>query len=163
MLVGPRTGTSLNKAQMTTDVTLSGATEAQVQTDAAIPAGTPTSGTGAGNSRIRVELDTGIYRRIAYDSITGQDFDITTGADDDWTGANVSTAPKDVFVAYIDVLADAATETYTAVHTIDVDLLVRVRDGGTAGDNIPTKTFEATAAQFLATPVTVAAVRTTDA
>ncbi len=163
VLVGPRTGTSFNKAQMTTDVTLSGATEAQVQTDAAIPAGTPSTGTGADNTRLRVELDTGIYRRVQYDSITGQDFDITTGPDDDWTGVNVSTQPKDAFVAYIDVLADAATETFTAVHTIDVDLIVRVRDGGTAGDNIPTKTFEATAAQFLATPVTVAAVRTTDA
>jgi len=159
VLVGPRTGTALNKAQMATDVTLSGATEAQVQTDAAIPAGTPTSGTGAGNTRLRVELDTGIYRRVQYDSITGQDFDITVGPDDDWTGINVSTQPKDVFLAYIDVLCDATSESYTAVHTTDVDLLVRVRDGG----GTPIKTFEAQAAQFLSTPVTVAAVRTSDA
>lgn len=163
VLVGPRSGTALDKAQMATDVTLSGATEAQVQTDAAIPAGTPKTGTGADNTRLRVELDSGIYRIVQYDSITGQDFDITTGPDDDWTGNNISTAPKDAFIAYIDVLADAATETFTAVHTTNVDLLVRVRDGGTAGDGIPTKEFQNTAAQFLATPQTVAATRNTDA
>ena len=163
VLVGPRTGTALNKSQLTTDTNLSAATETLIQCSAAIPAGTPNSGTGAGNTRVRVELDSGIYRRVQYDSFAGNDFTITVGPDDDWTGANLSTQPKDVFVAYIDVLADAATETFTAIHTINVDLIVRVRDGGTAGDNIPTKTFEATAAQFLATPVTVAAVRTTDA
>ena len=163
VLVGPRTGTTLNKAQLATDITLSGITETLIQCSTAIPAGTPGSGTGADNTRVRVELDTGIYRRVQYDSFAVNDFTITVGPDDDWTGINVSTQPKDVFVAYIDVLADAATETFTAVHTTNVDLIVRVRDGGTAGDLIPTKTFEATAAQFLATPVTVAAVRTTDA
>ncbi len=159
VLVGPRTGILLNRAQMATNVTLSGATEAQVQTSAAIPAGSPSSGTGGDSTRLRVELDTGIYRRVQYDSITGDDFDITTGPDDDWTGINVSTQPKDVFLAYIDKLAAATSESYTAVHTTDVDLLVRVRDGGAT----PIKTFEAQAAQFLATPVTVAAVRTSDA
>ena len=163
VLVGPRTGTALNKAQLATDITLSGITETLIQCSTAIPAGTPSSGTGAGNTRVRVELDTGIYRRVQYDSFLANDFTITVGPDDDWSGINVATQPKDVFVAYIDVLADAATETFTAVHTTDVDLIVRVRDGGTAGDLIPIKTFEATAAQFLATPVNVAAVRTSDA
>jgi len=159
VLVGPRTGTTLNKAQMATDVTLSGVTETLVQTSAAVPAGTPTSGTGGDTTRLRVELDTGIYRRIQYDSFAVNDFTITVGPDDDWTGINVATAPKDVFVAYIDKLAGATSESYTAIHTIDVDVLVRVRDGGAT----PIKTFEAQAAQFLATPVTVAAVRTSDA
>ena len=163
VLVGPRTGTLLNKSQLATDTTLSAVTETLIQCSTAIPAGTPTSGTSTDNTRVRVELDTGIYRRVQYDSFAANDFTITVGPDDDWSGANVSTFPKDVFVAYIDVLANAATEAYTAVHTINVDLLVRVRDGGTAGDLIPIKTFEATAAQFLATPVTVAAVRTSDA
>ena len=159
VLVGPRTGSTLNKAQLQTDTTLSGATETLIQCSAAIPAGTPTSGTGADNTRVRVKLDTGIYRRVQYDSFSGNDFTITVGPDDDWTGANVSTQPKDVFVAYIDVLADSDTESYTAIHTINVDVLVRVRDGGAT----PIKTFEAQSAQFLATPVTVAAVRTSDA
>ena len=159
VLVGPRTGVALNKAQLATDTTLSAVTETLVQCSAAVPAGTPTSGTGAGSTRLRVELDTGIYRIVQYDSFSVNDFTITVGPDDDWTGINVSTFPKDVFVAYIDKLAGATEETYTAVHTIDVDLLVRVRDGGAT----PIKTFEAQAAQFLATPVTVAAVRTSDA
>ena len=159
VLVGPRTGAALNKAQLTTDTTLSAATETLVQCSTAVPAGTPSSGTGAENTRIRVELDTGIYRRVQYDSFSGNDFTITVGPDDDWTGANISTFPKDVFIAYIDVLANATTEAYTAVYTSDVNLLVRVRDGGAT----PIKTFEATSAQFLSTPVTVAAVRTSDA
>jgi len=161
VLVGPRTGALLNRSQLTTDTTLSGAAETLVQCSAAVPAGTPLSGTGADNTRVRVELDSGIYRRVQYDSFSGNDFTITA-ADDDWTGANVSTFPKDVFIAYIDVLADATSESYSAVHTTNVDLFVRVRDGGTAGDGIPIKTFEATAAQFLATAQTVAAVRTAD-
>jgi hypothetical protein len=80
------------------------------------------------------------------------------GADDDWTGVNVATAPKDVFVAYIDVLANATTEAYTAVYASDVDLLVRVRDGGAT----PIKTFE-TSATFGSVSSSVAAVRTSDA
>ena len=64
-----------------------------------------------------------------------------------------------VFRSAIDVLADASVESYTAIHGSDVDVLVRVRDGGAT----PIKTFEAQAAQFLSTPVTVAAVRTSDA
>jgi len=162
VLVGPRSGSVLNKAQLQTDTNLSGATETLVQCSAAVPAGTPATGTGSDNTRLRVELDTGIYRRVQYDSFSGNDFTITVGPDDDWTGANVSSQPKDVFVAYIDVLADAASESYSAVHTTDVDLFVRIRDGGTAGDGIPIKTFEATAAQFLSTAQTVAAVRTAD-
>lgn len=158
VLVGPRTGSALNKAQLTTDTTLSGVTETLVQCSTAVPAGTPASGTGADNTRLRVELDTGIYRRIQYDSFSGNDFTITTGPDDDWTGANVSTFPKDVFVAYIDQLADATSEAYTAVYTTDVDILVRVRDGGAT----PIKTFEGSAT-FGSVSSSIAAIRQSDA
>jgi len=158
VLVGPRTGTALNKAQLATDVTLLGAAETLVQCSTAVPAGTPTSGAGADSTRLRVELDTGIYRRVQYDSFAVNDFTLNA-ADVGWTGINVATFPANVFVAYIDKLAAAASESYTAVHTIDVNVLVRVRDGGAT----PIKTFEAQAAQFLSTPVTVAAVRTSDA
>jgi hypothetical protein len=158
VLVGPRSAGVLNKSQLTTDVTLSAATETLVQCSAAVPTGTPASGTSTDNTRIRVELDTGIYRRIAYTSFSVNDFTITVGADDDWTGVNVATAPKDVFVAYIDVLANATTEAYTAVYASDVDLLVRVRDGGAT----PIKTFE-TSATFGSVSSSVAAVRTSDA
>jgi hypothetical protein len=157
VLVGPRSGSTLVKNQLTTDTTLSGATETLVQCSAAIPTDTPTSGTGADNTRLRVELDTGVYRIVQYDSYSGNDFTITT-ADDDWTGGNVSTAPKDVFVAYIDVLADATTEAYTAVYVSDRDILVRVRDGG----GTPIKTFEGEGV-FGSTSSSLAAIRTSDA
>jgi len=67
---------------------------------------------------------------------------------------------NDVFMAFIDVLADATSETFTGVHTTanDRNLFVRVRDGG----GTPIKTFESTSAQFKSTPQTVAAVRTAD-
>ena len=67
---------------------------------------------------------------------------------------------NNVFLAFIDVLADATTESFTGVHGgVNRDLFVRVRDGG----GTPIKTFESTAAQFLSTPVTIAAIRTPDA
>ncbi len=67
---------------------------------------------------------------------------------------------QNVFMAFIDVLADATSVSFTGVHGgTDRDLFVRVRDGG----GTPIKTFQSTAAQFLSTPQTVAAIRTSDA
>ena len=63
-------------------------------------------------------------------------------------------------LAFIDVLASATTASFTGVHGgTNRDLFVRVRDGG----GTPIKTFESTSAQFLSTPQTVAAIRTSDA
>jgi hypothetical protein len=228
VLVGPRSAGALNKAQLATDVNLSAADETLIQCSAAPPAGTPSSGS------LRVELNSGIYKRIRYESIATNDYtilndvtfvdgdvDTTDGAGgnsvniaghnfvtldkvqltstgtlpaglalttDYWIiayDANVgggnhtitpwenvdsstermsnfstdgATQPKDVFISYIDVLARTASESYTATYTTDVDLFVRVRDGGAT----PIKTFESNSAQFLGTPQTVAAVRTDD-
>ena len=69
-----------------------------------------------------------------------------------------ATSGNEVFVAYIDVLADASQESYTAVYSTDRDLLVRVRDGG----GTPIKTFE-TNATFGNANTSVAAIRTSDA
>ena len=108
---------------------------------------------------MRVELDSGIYRRVQYDSFTANDFTITVGPDDDWTGANISTSPKDVFVAYIDVLANDVEEAYTAVYKgTDNNILVRVRDGG----GTPIVTFEGSAV-FGSTASSIAAIRQPDA
>lgn len=63
-----------------------------------------------------------------------------------------------MFVAYIDVLADAATESFTAVYQTDRTLFVRVRDGG----GTPIKTFE-TDTTFGSTSSSVAAIRNSDA
>ncbi len=247
VLVGPRTGTTLNRSQLATDVNLTVNGETTIQCSAAIPAGTPAKGT------LRVELDSGIYKRVSYtaksgannytiladDTFVDGDVDTTDGASgnsvnlvghlfetgdkvqlsnsggalpgglstatDYWIikldadnfqfassiynasqgidvditsaagggthtieadanrfSADNATQPANVFISYIDKLAGATSESYSAVHTTNVDLFVRVRDGGTEGDGIPIKTFEATAAQFLATAQTVAAVRTAD-
>ena len=239
VLVGPRTGTSLNTAQLATDVTLSGAAETVIQCSAAVPTETPTTGT------VRVKLNSGIFKRVRYQSNSGNDYtiladdtfvdgDVTTGTDNvtltahkfvtldkirltttgvlpaplatgtdyyiikvdantvrfassvanaiagtqiDITSAagggthtvavqdfkdfstDNATQPKDVFISYIDVLARATTESFTAVFTSSRNLIVRVRDGGST----PIKTFEATSAQFLSTAQTVAATRTSDA
>jgi len=154
VLVGPRQTGVLDKDQLTLNTTLSGAGETAIVATASIPTDTPSDGTG-GNTRLRVQLNTGIYRRQAYTSYTGSTFTIPST---DYSGANQATAPKDLFIAYIDVLADAATEAYTAVYSSDRDLLVRVRDGGAT----PIKTFE-TPATFGSSSSSVAAIRTSDA
>ena len=87
---------------------------------------------------------------------TGWEFADGDGSSD----MGAATAGQNVFLAFIDVLANSSAETFTGVHTPgnDRDLFVRVRDGGAT----PIKTFEGTAAQFLSTAQTVAATRTPD-
>jgi hypothetical protein len=82
----------------------------------------------------------------------GWDFLTTSGGE--------AAVNNEVFLAFIDVLATATSVSFTGVHGgTNRDLFVRVRDGG----GTPIKTFESTSAQFLSTPQTVAAVRTSDA
>lgn len=68
---------------------------------------------------------------------------------------------NDVFLGFVDVLANATSEAFTGVHQPGFDrlLFVRVRDGGAT----PIKTFEATTVTFTASSQTIAAVRTSDA
>jgi hypothetical protein len=169
VLVGPRTGTALDRGQWLTTNTLNGASETTVGltngTDTVMwPANTinwPTTGLSTEVSALRIELDSGIYRNIDYashDSVNTFTFD--TGVPHDFTLDN-ATIGNNCFMAFIDVLASSDTATFTGVHTAGYDrlLFVRVRDGG----GTPIKTFEATTAQFLSTPQTVAATRTDDA
>ncbi|ANS05915.1 hypothetical protein [uncultured Mediterranean phage] len=83
VLVGPRSGSLLDRAQLATDVTLSTATETVIQCSAAVPTETPTGGT------VRVELDTGIYKRVRYESNSGNDYTIL--ANDDFVDGDVDT------------------------------------------------------------------------
>lgn len=219
ILTGPRQAGVLDKDQMTLNTTLSAIAETAVVATAAIPSETPGSGAGtADNTRIRVQLDSGVYKRQSYASFSsatftlnlpdtgaggiaidvnasgtftrssgsflddGFDVDCTftgsgftnagnnaqftvasltatvitvkdntgmvtetsAGADErlladgwDYTGDN-ATNPRNMFLGYIDVLADATSEAFTAVYTADRDLLLRVRDGG----GTPIKTIE---------------------
>jgi len=90
---------------------------------------------------------------------TGTEDMTTTGMDfaEAAQGGN-ATSGNDAFIAYIDTLANATTEAYTAVYNADRDLLVRVRDGG----GTPIKTFEGNAT-FGSTSSSIAAIRTSDA
>jgi len=166
VLVGPRTGTSLDRGQWLLATALTTGTETSVVVKTGTdtvpwPAGKinwPNTGKAAEVSALRIELDSGIYRNQDYESHDSTDtFTILSS---DYSGGNAAAINNDVFLAFIDVLASATTATFTGVHTAgnDRDLFVRVRDGG----GTPIKTFEATSAQFLSTPQTVAATRTPD-
>lgn len=120
---------------------------------------------------IKLDADNYQFATTIALAAAGTDLDITAAAgggthtvevQSRFFAADEAASGADVFISYIDKLAEDTFEFYSAVHTSDVDLFVRVRDGGTEGDSIPIKTFEATAAQFLATAQTVAAVRTAD-
>ncbi len=131
VLVGPEDGAGgLDLDQLSLNTTLSGAAETAVVTTAAIPTDTPASGT------IRVQTDSGLYRRVPYTSYTGSTFTIPAT---DFSGDN-ATAGNNVFVSYIDTLAAATTESFTSVFLATRTLFIRVRDG----DATPIKTFETT-------------------
>lgn len=132
VLVTNDLASGIDYAQRTLQTTLNGAAETAVVVTAAIPSDTPASGT------IRIELDDGRYRLQSYTSWTGSTFTIPSTS---YVGANAATAPKDVFISYIDKVAAATSEAFTVVYSSDRTLFIRVRDGGAT----PIKTFETTA------------------
>lgn len=137
--------------QMDLDVALTGATETAVDVNA-IPVDTPQTG------EIRIQLDSGIYREIAYTSWTGSVFTI---ASTDFTGANQAAIGNGVYIAYIDKLATTTPETFQLVYNADRNLFIRVRDGGTAGDGLSIKTFE-TSGTLTTAGGSTTAIRTSD-
>ena len=148
VLVGPEALGVLEVDQLTLLTTLSGGTETAVVLTSAIPTDTPTTGT------IRIQLDSGVYRRIAYLSYTGSTFTIASTS----FVADPATNPRNVFISYIDKLAGAVSEAFTGVYLADRALFIRVRDGGVS----PIKTFETTGTLTNAGGSTTA-IRTTDA
>jgi len=161
ILVGPRVGTALDSGQWLLATALIGGTETAVvvktgtETIPNLAGDTPASGKAADNPALRIALDSGIRGYQDYESHDGVDtFTILSSS---YSG-DIASVNNEVYLAYIDVLADATLESYTATYVSDRDLFVRVRDGG----GTPIKTFESDSAQFLSTPQTVAAVRTPD-
>lgn len=148
VLVGPEAGGVLDEDQLTLQTSLSGVAEVAVVVTAAIPSDTPAAGT------IRIQLNSGKYRRIAYTSWTGSTFTI---APTDFT-ADPATQPKNVYISYIDDIASAASESFQGVYLADRSLFVRVRNGGTD----PIKTFETTGT-LGAAGGSATAIRNTDA
>lgn len=158
VLVGPRAAGVLNKGQFGLNSPgLSGGTETSITIDASIPDDTPTTGQTTDSTRLRVQLDSGIYRKQEYSSFTGSTFTIPST---DYSGGNVAATGNDVFLAYIDRLVTSpdTSLSFTAKYVSDRDLIVRVRDGG----GTPIKTFEVPQT-FGNANVTVPAIRTSDA
>ena len=100
-----------------------------------------------------------IYRYLTYTAVSGANFTIPS---EDFTAPNDATGAKNVFVTFIDKLAGAATENFTVTYDQDRTLFVRVRDGGTTGDNEGIRTFETTAT-LGSNGGSTTAIRTSDA
>jgi len=138
VLVGPASGGNLYDSQFTTDATYSGAAVASIAVSPAIPTDTPQIGT------MRIQCNSGIFKRVEYASYTGDTFSVSGTVD---FSSDNSTAGNKAYVSYIDNLAtdvepDVLTSIqFTSVYLADRDLFVRVRDGGAT----PIKTFESPA------------------
>lgn len=132
VLVGPESGGVLQSNQLSLNTTLSSGSESVVVVTTTIPLDTPSSGT------IRVQLNSGIYRRLEYSSFSGSTFTLTAPVS--FVSDN-ATASNNVFISYIDKVASGTSESFTVVFQSTRSLFVRVRDGGVS----PIKTFETTA------------------
>lgn len=116
--------------QMNLNGALSGAAVTSVVVNGSIPTDTPATGT------IRIERADGQYTRHPYSAWSGSTFTITSH---NFSSNNASNAAN-VFLSYIDKVADASTATFTGVYNADRNLFIRVRNGGAT----PIKTFETT-------------------
>lgn len=160
VLVGPWDGVStdpqgnpaIQEDQFGLNATLSTNNIVSVVIDAAIPGDTPATG------YIRVKDNNGLLRRLHYSSWTGSTFTIDTTDGNEDFGTVQATAGNDVYIAYVDVLASSASESFTGVFVSNRNLVVLVRDGG----GTPIKEF-ISSALFGATNTTITAIRTTDA
>ena len=138
--------------QMSLNTTLNGAAETTVDVGTGnIPADTPQTGI------LRIELDDGRYRRVGYSS-HDSDGEFTLSGVTDFTDPDDALAGNNVFIGYIDKLAESTTESFTVVYDSDRTLFVRVRDGGAS----PIKTFESTGS-LTSGGGSSTAVRTSDA
>src|SRR3989344_4595402 len=145
---------AITKTQLTLNTTLSTDNISAVVVTTAIPSDTPPTG------HIRVTDNDGFERRLYYSAWSASTFTISGGdygdGNEDFLSV-AATAPKDVWIAYIDELAGAATATFTSVQTGSRNLVVIVRDGG----GTPIKQFISSWTQTSSNQ-TINAIRTTD-
>ena len=132
VLVAPNDGGDIDYDQLTLQTTLNGGSVTSVVCTTSIPADTPSSGT------IRIQLDNGKYRKISYTGWSGSTFTIPSTS---FVDPNDATAGNNIFVSYIDKLADATSLNFTSVYGSPRSMFIRARDGGST----PIKTFETTA------------------
>ena len=150
VLVAPNDGGAIDLNQFTLNGALSGGTVTAVVVNEAIPADTPATGT------IRVQRANGAYSRHAYTSYNSGTKTFTIGSTD--FSSNNAANGANAYLSYIDKLASASSESFTAVYSTDRSLYIRVRDGGVT----PIKTFESTGTLGSAGG-SATAVRTSDA
>jgi hypothetical protein len=153
-LVAPDNGGAIQNAQFAlnagvtagaTSLVLKLGTEA-VGTGTQSAMDTPSSGT------LRVKDNTGVYQRVTY---TGFTVAASTMAFTGLVGCPTAAVNNNVFISYIDKLADATSVAFTTIYHSPRTLFVRVRDGKAT----PIKTFQNTVALGNA----VSAIRTPDA
>ena len=142
VLVGPESGGTIEVGQLHADGAYSGGeTTFTVKED--IPSDTPSSGT------IRVwNGDT--YTRVTYSGWSSKSF---TGC----SGVPACSDNDNVWISYIDKLADSTSASFTSIYSSDRSLFIRVRDGGAT----PIKTFETTST-LTSTGGSTTAIRTSD-
>lgn len=150
VLVAPNDGGAIDTNQFTLNGALTGAAVTAVVVNEAIPADTPSSGT------IRIQRANGAFTRHAYSSYNAGTKTFTI-ASTDFSSNNAPNAGE-LFISYIDKLAAASSESFTAVYVSDRALYIRVRDGGVT----PIKTFQTTGVLGSAGG-SATAVRTSDA
>lgn len=162
VLVGPKgAGTTLQSGQFLLSTAVTGAS-----TSVIVKVGTETPGTGTDSATntptagtIRVQRDSdGVYQLVDYTGYTvGAGIMTFTGC----TSVPTAAIDQQVYISYVDVLADAGSESFTVVASGTRDLFIRVRDGGTAGDLEGIKTFETTGS-LVSSDSSTTVIRTSD-
>jgi len=128
---------------------------ASVVVSEAIPSDTPSSG------YIRVFDDNGFQRRLHYSSWSTSTFTVdTTDGQEDFGTVN-ATSGNDVYIAYLDEVADSASEAFTGVFSSTRDLVVKVRNGHEEDSYTPIKEF-ISSAQLTSSGGSITAIRTSD-
>lgn len=136
IIVANNDGGNIDYDQFVLNGALTGAAVTAVVVTGAIPGDTPNTGT------IRILRASGVYTKHAYTSWTSSTF--TIGSTD--FSSNNAANGANTFITYVDKLATSTSESFSAVYVSSRTMFIRVRDGGTAGDLLPIKTFETTAA-----------------
>jgi hypothetical protein len=116
---------------------LTGAAETQVVVNGTIPPDTPNA-SHQGTKTIRIKRNDGQYTLHTYSSWSGNTFTLSSATN---FSTNPASAGNNVFISYIDKLADATSASFSGVFNADRNLFIRVRSGTTG---TPIKTFETT-------------------
>lgn len=138
--------------QLTVSGPVSGASVSTITVNESIPTDTPDA---PGGGTIRILRANGVYTSHAYDSWSGSVFTLSSATD--FSTNNIADGAN-CFIAYLDKLAGAGSESFQGVYDTNRNFFFRARDGGGS----PIKTSEGTG-QNTSTGGTAAITRTSDA